>query len=238
MGKNSPSPWLQYHRRVHQSRLGWLHKSRNGSWPVRCPCWYFLYFWQSFALLMSLLIWPVYTSYSNPIYLSSEKIRFPDSFSLWTALLHLDPFLLQPQCGHTCGLHGQVQSSSVLSTSFHADAFIPQSLADVLNSFLSSFFSNSFWPGARILETQRKKKLGERHMEFQKKAFELLLKGQQLVDQAVHRCGCGGLDTTGWFLLFPSCLSFSFDWDDRHLRYYEDRTTWSAQFSLGATMLF
>jgi hypothetical protein len=90
-----------------------------------------------------------------------------------------------------------VLSSSVLSTSFHADAFIPQSLADVFNSFLSSFFSISFWPGARILETQQKKKLGERHMEFQKKAFELLLKGQELVNQAVHRCGCGGLDTTG-----------------------------------------
>ncbi len=89
---------------------------------------------------MSILIRPAYSSYSNPIYLSSEKIRVPDSFSLRTALLHLDPFLLQRQCGHTCGLHGQVRSSYVLSTSFHADAFIPQSHADVLNSFCRHFF--------------------------------------------------------------------------------------------------
>ena len=111
---------------------------------------------------MSLLIRPAYSSYSNPIYLSSEKIRVPDSFSLRTALLHLDPFLLQRQCGHTCGLHGQVLSSYVLSTSFHADAFISQSLADVLNSCLSSFFSNSVWPGTRILETQQKKRTWEK----------------------------------------------------------------------------
>lgn len=46
--------------------------------------------------------------------------------------------------------------------------------------------------------------------------------------------------TTGWSSCPPMRMrwSFSFDWDDRHLRYYEDRTTWSAQFSLGATMLF
>jgi hypothetical protein len=107
-----------------------------------------------------------------------------------------------------------------------------------LISFCPHFFQILFGLELEFWKHSKKKKLGERHMEFQKKAFELLLKGQELVNQAVHRCGCGGLDTTGWFFLFPSCLNFSFDRDDRHLRYYEDRTTCSAKWSLGANMMF